>query len=624
MIGYLAVGLLVGPAVLNMIPRTHSTDLLGEVGIIFLMFSLGLEFSLPQLVKMRQYVFGMGSSQVFITLVIFLVIGLLSGFIFTTGLAVAAALTMSSTAIVSKLLDEDNSLQQPNGQMSMGVLIFQDLAVIPLLIIIPTLQSQNNMLLAMVKALAIIGIVMFLLLKFGPKLIRPWCHFIARQGSNELFMANIFLIIFGVAYLTEHAGLSLSLGAFVAGMLLAETEYHHQIEKDIRPFKDILLGFFFITIGMRIEFAIFSDYFIEIITLLACFITVKIIIIMIIAQRLHYPLSYAIQAALLLAGGGEFGFVVLQESSAVMDPLWNQISLAAILFSMLMTPVLARLGPLLAQYYAPSEWPNNAAKLHPLLRKSFQIKPKVIILGYGQTGQMLLNILESEHLACLALEINRELVKQVSPTHDNVVFGDANQESVLLAAGIMQAQVVIVTMNDARQVLNITERCKQMNPQLQLFVRSNQDSLSQPLYQQGATEVVSNISEGSFMLATHVLLATGKTKGHVLRLIQKLRQTHYHDAWGFFKDDDIYGEDNELRLLNIQLEPIHFARRLSMGHLRARLPAEIIAWKQGGSDKRTTWMPDECINDGDILTLCGQPEQLRESRIYLESGNLDI
>ena len=262
LLGYLVVGFLAGPAVAGLMPQGEATQFLGEIGIVFMMFTIGLEFSLGKLKAMQQLVFGVGLLQVVITLTLitlacsYLTGNLLSGF------SLGAALTMSSTAIVSRLLAERGELGEPHGQLAIGVLLFQDIAVVPLLILLPAFAGDRS---TLWMDLGIAGlkvvVVMTLLLVVGQRLVRPWFHLVAKQRSSELFMINVLLVTLGIAYLTELSGLSLALGAFVAGMLISETEYRFQVEEDIRPFRDLLLGFFFITVGMRLSLPVLVDQF---------------------------------------------------------------------------------------------------------------------------------------------------------------------------------------------------------------------------------------------------------------------------------------------------------------------------------------------------------------------------
>lgn len=255
MLGYLLVGFMAGPGMFSLIPKSHATDYLGEIGIVFLMFSIGLEFSLPKLKAMKKLVFGLGGLQVVISMLAIMGILMLMGTPFNWAFAVSGALAMSSTAIVSRILSEKTELGQPHGQMSMGVLLMQDIAVVPLMILIPALAggSEGNLWAELgwagLKMVVTLGVLFFV----GNKVMSPWFRMVAKRKSSELFMINVLLVTLGVAYLTELEGLSLALGAFVAGMLLSETEYRFQVEDDIRPFRDILLGFFFITVGMKLD-----------------------------------------------------------------------------------------------------------------------------------------------------------------------------------------------------------------------------------------------------------------------------------------------------------------------------------------------------------------------------------
>jgi monovalent cation:H+ antiporter-2, CPA2 family len=254
MLGYLIVGILIGPHALGWIHDAPETRHIAEFGVVFLMFSIGLEFSLTRLRSMQRLVFGLGTAQVAATMLLVMLASLFFGLDWRAGLALGGVLAMSSTAIVSKMLVERAELNTPHGQNIMGVLLFQDLAVVPLIILIPALVSGTQSLpalfgLALLKA----AVILAALLLFGQRLLRPWFHLVARQKSSELFMLNVLLFTLGLAWLTKLAGLSLALGAFVAGMLISETEYRYQVEEDIKPFRDVLLGLFFVTIGMLLD-----------------------------------------------------------------------------------------------------------------------------------------------------------------------------------------------------------------------------------------------------------------------------------------------------------------------------------------------------------------------------------
>ena len=343
LLGYLLVGILIGPQALGLIDNSKDANALAEFGVVFLMFSIGLEFSLPKLKVLRKAVFGLGMGQVLATILFTLPTALLGYLSWPASIALGGALAMSSTAIVSTLLNERAELNTPHGQQIIGILLFQDLAVVPLLIVIPALASGNgDVWLQLVQAGGKAAIVLAILLYFGQRLLRPWLHMVAQARSSELFTINVLLISLSIAYFTEHAGLSLALGAFLAGMLISETEYRYQVEDDIRPFRDLLLGLFFVSVGMRLNF----QQLLPNLPLLLLFLTVlipgKFLLINTIGKLSGSPSSVNWRTALSLAQAGEFGFVLIGVAAErqLFPPAVEQPLLGAILLSMLAAPFL--------------------------------------------------------------------------------------------------------------------------------------------------------------------------------------------------------------------------------------------------------------------------------------------
>ncbi|MDH5553238.1 MAG: monovalent cation:proton antiporter-2 (CPA2) family protein, partial [Nitrosomonas sp.] len=322
MLGYLLAGVIIGPHALGWIPENEETRHLAEFGVVFLMFSIGLEFSLPKLVTMKRIVFGFGTAQVFLTILVVMLVAWVIGLDWRVGLALGFALSMSSTAIVIKMLAERLELNSNHGRQIIGVLLFQDLAVVPFLIIIPVLGSAMGsadidytvvFAIALLKATVVLSLILF----FGQRLMRPWFHLVAKQRSSELFVLNVLLITLGLAWLTEAAGLSLALGAFLAGMLISETEFRYQVEDDIKPFRDILLGLFFITIGMLLDVQVVIDNFLWVVIMLVALIVFKVILITGLSRLFGADSTVAAKTGMNLAQGGEFGFVLLAQAGAI-------------------------------------------------------------------------------------------------------------------------------------------------------------------------------------------------------------------------------------------------------------------------------------------------------------------
>ncbi|HEY8357996.1 MAG TPA: monovalent cation:proton antiporter-2 (CPA2) family protein, partial [Ramlibacter sp.] len=435
-LGYLAVGVLIGPNALALADESAGVRHLGEFGVVFLMFVIGLEFNLSKLRAMRSHVFGLGLSQVALTLLIgtagaVVLAGVLPHLLdlsWRSAIALSGALAMSSTAIVVKLLADRLELESEHGKRVMGVLLFQDLAVVPLLVLIPALGSEPEVLFreigfALLKAAVLIA----LLLVGGQRAMRWWLTLVARRKSEELFVLNVLMITLGLAYLTELAGLSLALGAFIAGILISETEFKHQVETDIRPFHDVLLGLFFITIGMLLDWRPVVDRWGLVLVLVVGPVLFKLLLVTLLARGFGASAGVSLRTGLYLAQAGEFGFVLLamaQQQELVPPELLNPI-LASMVLSMLATPFIIQWSNRIVMKLVASEWMLQSLQMTTIARKSINANKHVIICGYGRCGQNLARMLEQEGIPYIALDLDPDRVRQAAAAGDSVVFGDA-------------------------------------------------------------------------------------------------------------------------------------------------------------------------------------------------------
>ncbi|HEX4943182.1 MAG TPA: cation:proton antiporter, partial [Usitatibacteraceae bacterium] len=423
-LGYLLVGAVIGPGALGLVSASEDKRYLAEFGVVFLMFSVGLEFSLPQLMAMRRTVFGYGGAQVTLAMVLAAAVALAAGASWQTGLIVGGVLAMSSTAIVSKSLSEQAKLHTPAGRQIMGVLLFQDLAVIPLLVLIPALGRPaealaSSMVLALAKAAVVLAVVLFL----GQRLMRPLFHLVAKQKSSELFVLFVLLVTLGLAWVTELAGLSLVLGAFLAGMLISETEYRYQVDDYIKPFRDVLLGFFFVTIGMLLDLRVVMANWFYVALVLVALLVAKFVLVFWLGRVFGNEKPTALRCALALAPAGEFGFVLLSLAGreGALDPATLQVVLAGALISMLATPVLLANTERIVLYVVESEWTQRAMALHQLAVRTMATQGHVIVCGYGRSGQALSRFLEREGVSVIALDADPERVRQAAAAGDSVV-----------------------------------------------------------------------------------------------------------------------------------------------------------------------------------------------------------
>ena len=632
MLGYLAVGVVIGPNALAVAKNADGVRHLGEFGVVFLMFVIGLEFNLAKLRAMRNHVFGLGFFQVLLTmlgataaaLALAFLAPTLWGMSWQTALALSSALAMSSTAIVVKLMTERLEMESEHGKRVMGVLLFQDLAVVPLLVLIPALGTTgealfNTLWVAALKA----ALLITLLLVGGPHVIRWWLTLVARRKSEELFVLNLLLITLGLAWLTELAGLSLALGAFIAGMLISETQFKQQVETDIRPFHDVLLGLFFISIGMMLDWRLVLERWPLVLLLVTLPVLFKAAVVTGLARALGATAGVSLRTGLYLAQAGEFGFVLLTlaQSNALVPPALLNPILASMVLSMLATPFIILYSNPLVMKLVSSEWLQQSLQMTTIARKSINVNKHVIICGFGRCGQNLARMLELEGIPYMALDLDPDRVRQAAAAGDSVVFGDAARLQALMAAGLARASAVVITYLEVPAAMKVLAHVRAHAPKVPVIVRTQDDHDLEALQQAGATEVVPEAIEGSLMLASHALALVGVPMRRVLRIVQGQRAARYNLLRGFFHgaDDNSADELHQERLTSLTLPPGAACIGKQLSHL-TELPMEvhIVSLRRSGG-KVISVMQDPAIEDGDTLVLSGKTESLllAEQRLLL-------
>ncbi|MBZ0104546.1 MAG: monovalent cation:proton antiporter-2 (CPA2) family protein [Sulfuricella denitrificans] len=625
LLAYLLVGMVAGPHALGWISDTEETRYLAEFGVVFLMFSIGLEFSLPQLKGMRGVVFGLGGAQVLVTLALILAAVVLSGFSWRAGVALGGVLAMSSTAIVSKMMAERLELQSRHGRLVIGVLLFQDLAVVPLLILIPALSATGGDLTQAVGAAFLKALVLLIgLLYFGQRLMRRWFHWVARHKSPELFMLNVLLVTLGLAYLTGLAGLSLALGAFLAGMLISETEYRYQVEADIQPFRDVLLGLFFVTVGMLLDMAVVAANLGWVVLALLIMVLGKGAIVTLLSRLFRHDLSVSLRTGLFLAQAGEFGFVLmtLANEGRLVPPYIAQIILAAMLLSMVVAPFLLQHSAAIVTRLCRNDWNYRALELHDIVVKSAGKEGHVIVCGYGRSGQNLSRFLELEGISFFALDLDPQRVRAAAAAGENVVYGDACRREVLMAAGLQRARAVVVSYADTASALKVLHQVHELRPDLPVVVRTLDDSDLERLQQAGAAEVVPEVLEGSLMLASHALMLLGVPLAHVLRRIREVRSQRYGLFRGVFRGEaeTSLEEHEQPRLSSVSLGDNAAAIGKALSELELdSLLVEVTAIRRRGI-RGVEPSPDMKLMAGDIVVLLGAAENLALAEAKLLQG----
>ena len=629
MLGYLLVGVAIGPHSLQWIPASTESGYvyLAEFGVVFLMFSIGLEFSLPKLFNMRRVVFGLGMGQVLLTVFAPTVVAWLLGFPWQHGFALGGALAMSSTAIVIKLLTERMQLESAHGRDIIGVLLFQDLAVVPLLILIPALaQPAENLGPVLALALAKAAVVLFLILFAGQKLMRSWFHVVARRRSHELFVLNVLLITLGLAWATELAGLSLALGAFLAGMLISETEYRHQVEEDIKPFRDLLLGLFFVTMGMRLDVSVVVDRFGLVMLLFALPVLFKFALIALLSRLFGGTPGNALRTALALAQAGEFGFVLLAQAGAVrlVDDTLLQPVLAAMLLSMLVAPFMIHYSDRLVLRFVASEWMLRSLQLHQIAVSGMAVAKHVVLCGYGRTGQNLARFFEQEGIGYIALDLDPERVREAAAAGETVVYGDAARREALIAAGLARASALVISFPDIPAALKILHHAHSINPSLPVIVRTLDDADMERLQAAGAAEVVPDTFESSLMLASHALVLMGVPLARVVRSVREVRDSRYSLLRGFFHGEGDAAADaaehRQPRLHSVTLAEGSYAVGRTLAELELSSFGAAVTRVRRRGIRVGEPAPETRFESGDVVVVLGEPDALEAAEFRLLQG----
>ena len=611
-LGYLFVGSVIGPHALNLMDDIHRAESVAEFGVVFLMFSIGLEFSLPKLFSMKRIVFGLGLLQVVVTMVLAAGLIMLMGVNWQLGIALGGVFAMSSTAVITKLLAERMQLDSPHGREIMGVLLFQDLAVVPLLVIIPSLTQPPEKLavllgIALLKAVVVLAVI----LVFGQRLMRKWFHFVARAKSSEVFILNVLLITLSLATITELAGLSLALGAFVAGMLISETEYKFQVEEDIKPFRDVLMGLFFVTIGVKLDLHILVGLWWQVLLALVALLVIKALIVGLLSWRLGASPGNSIRSALWLCAGGEFGFVLLGEIVRLPRDI-QQIALTVLVLSMLIAPFIIQYSERIVVRFVASEWLMRSMQLTKIAVQSMGAEKHAILCGFGRNGQYLARFLSQEDINYVALDLDPDRVREASTGGENVVYGDAGRKEALMAAGLMRASVVIVTISDTALAEKVLHHVQEMRHDLPVVVRTADERDMERLTRAGAAEVVPEALEASLMLASHALVLVGVPINRVLKRIRQTRSKRYSLLRGFYRgiSDRDHDEDDEHhpRMHSVLLEAGAGAIGKTLDELDLEnLGCEVSAIRRRGI-RAVEPAPETRLMEGDVVVVLGLPE----------------
>jgi len=627
-LAYLLVGVMAGPEVLSLYSDPDKMHFLAEVGIVFLLFSLGLEFSLPKLIAMRNLVFGVGAGQMLLTTAMFAGIALLLGQSISTSIIIGGMVALSSTAIVIKQIDDAGRLNTPRSQMAVSILLFQDLAVVPFLIAIPLLatSSEQSVGIALLMALFKGVVVVVLLLSVGRWLLPRIFNEVARTRTDELFVLTTILVALLAAGTTYAFGLSMALGAFLAGMMLSESQYRHQLEADIRPFRDILMGLFFITVGMKLELNVLFFEFHWVMLGLIVMVVLKTLVVGFSAIIFKQNRQDAWAAGMKLAQMGEFSFVIaaLAVQNQVISSQQSSMIISIGLLSMVITPWLINVSGKFAQWIAPNK------EIQAIITQLTQIEAKdltnhVLILGFGRVGQSVARMLKLEGIKYVAIDCDPIRVHESRSAGENVMFGDVSQRDLLKAAGIENAQLALITFDHHDKALKVVNVITALKPGITVVVRTRKDFQPDDFYSAGASQVVPEIQEGSLMLVSQVLHYTGVPMSRILKRVRNERKKGYQHMHGFYPGETTeisYDTKDKLEFMHaVVISEGAFAVNKTIKELDIEGRRVKVTGLRRDNIEIQEPASDTLILANDVLVISGKPRRVERIENFLLYGN---
>ncbi|MFN5010695.1 MAG: cation:proton antiporter [Gammaproteobacteria bacterium] len=633
-LGYLIVGIVLGPHALGLFDETEGTRLLAELGVVFLLFTLGLEFSWPRMVAMRREVFGVGSVQVVSVAGVATLVFHVLGVDLLAAVALGGAVAVSSTAIIVQQLTEQSEINRTHGRVAFSVLLVQDLAFVPFLVLAGALAAGSlDFSAARVGTAVALGtLAVGFVLLVGRYALRPLFHEIAHSRLQELFTLAVLLVALGSAWVSHAAGVSMASGAFLAGVMLAETEYRHQVEAAIRPFRDILLGLFFISVGMMLDLGVLQGDLLLILGILAAMTVAKALLMTLVGRLWGLPPFKAVRTGIVLSVGGEFGIAILtilMHGKVVADEV-TQPLLVAIVLSMVTAPLLLRQNRRIARWLLREQGPPDAAAqvmadaaVGDRAVADLAAREHVILCGFGRVGQNLARVLESQGHECFAVDLDPARVRSGRAAGLPVIFGDASDPELLRKAGLAQASAVVVTFADPAVALGIVRSVRAERADVPLLVRTADDARLEELMTAGATEVVPETFEASLMLASHALLLLRQPVSRVVRAIGSARSDRYASLRGLLRaTEGVPAADpgSAEELVSVVLPPGAWAIGRSLGELRAGgIEARVDSVRRRGIVGRDP-QPDMTLQQGDEVVLIGTPAALEHAEQVMLAG----
>ncbi len=623
-LGYLTLGLLVGPYGFALITDVEHTREFAEYGVVFLLFTIGLEFSLPLLIRMRGAVLGLGGFQVLFSTLATTALAMYLGFSIEVSLVLGGVVTMSSTALVIKQLTDQVELHSRHGRNAVGILLFQDIMVIPFLILVASLSnpSGDTPLISVLPALGQVLIALVVIFSLGRWVLRPLFRAVARYRSTELFTLTALTVTLGAAWITHQLGLSLALGAFIAGMMLGETEFRHQLEAEIRPFRDVLLGLFFVTIGMLLNIGLLPDIWPWVALLVVGIVLFKLLLITGLCRFAGWDSAVSLRTGMVLAHGGEFGFAILALALAanLLPGNSGQIVLATLLISMAIAPLIIKFNGKLVALILPKATAMSPQSIKAQISQTTdKLDKHVIICGYGRVGQNVANILQDEKFNFFAMDLDPVLVQNAIQAKDPVTYGDSANIDLLNAAGLSRASALVICLNEVDTSLKIIHNVRNINKEIPILVRTADDTHLSKLQQAGANEIIPETMEASLMLSSHLLVMLKVPVSQVFQKIYKIRKGRYELLRRVFPGEEvnIWEPLATEQLRAIELPPNDENKQCKISDLGLDDYLVKITAIQQQDARINNPSADTLVGPGDTLILFGTPANIEKTEIFL-------
>ena len=629
---YLVLGIVLGPHALGVMSDSGTTRLLAELGVAFLLFTLGLEFSLPRMLAMRREVFGLGSAQVIATAGVFALVGHLLAIPWLISVVLGGAVAMSSTALLLQQLTARAELNRTHGRLAFSMLLFQDLAFVPFLALASALIAGRDHVplggglaaAALGAALAIVAV-----LAAGRWLLRPLFHEIAHSQLRELFTLAVLLVVLSSAWVSHIAGLSFALGAFLAGMMLAETEYRHQIESVIRPYRDLLLGLFFISVGMLLDMRLLGrpSELATVLLMLLTLVTLKAAIAALVTRAFTTTRFKALRTGIVIAIGGEFGVAlctILLQARMVPEALGEPL-LVAMVLSMVLSPLILNNNKRVARFLLHEHGPvRTASEREEAATHEIALREHVILCGFGRVGQNVARVLEAQGFEYIALDLDPARIRAARQAGDPVIFGDSSDEELLTKAGLSTASALVISFSDPATALGILRSVRRLRPEIPVLVRTADDSRIKELQEAGATDVVPETFEASLMLVSHVLMLLHVPVARVIRTLDAIRNNRYAVLRNIVRRGDARPVDelseHREEMKSVVVPPGAWAVGRSLSEVRSRgVEVTFTGVRRHGILGREP-VGDTVLRDGDIVVIYGQPEELERAESVLLAG----